>query len=128
MKTKTKYINVACAFALALSATALAAQCLLPYNIDESGSCGGAYQPAQYPGCEEITYAPDHRSECDPNTTGTYDCKNVIAHVMKTTYDFPPISMDGGKTGSCLPYPVTSNTIDTGQLCLWANAGTQTCP
>lgn len=132
MKTvKMKYINVVGAFALVCATTALA-NCLAPNDIDEVGSCGGTPQDPTYPNCQQITYAPANRSECDPSPTGTYDCQNVIVHVLKTTSNYlalGPVLGQPGMPTSCswmLLDPVT--TVDTGQLCLTTNQGTDTCP
>ena len=121
-----KYINVVGAFALTCATTALAASCLIPYNIDEAGSCGGTPQEPTPDACQQITYAPANRSECDPSPTGTYTCNNVIAHVMKTTNQLTIRTIAGVKV--CWWTGYTSSTVDTGQLCLWANQGTDTCP
>jgi hypothetical protein len=132
---KTITVNYKFAFGIvallcATTVTVLAANCLLPTDIDEAGSCGGTPHPsADYPDCQIIVYNPDHRSECDPSPNGTYTCNNVIAHVLKITYQYRPLFLHGDPpiTG-CIMAESTSSTVDTGQLCLQGQAGTDSCP
>jgi hypothetical protein len=119
---KLVWLCVLASVAVALKVTA---DCQYPTDFGESGDCAPTTTTHNgYPTCDDVSYSPTTRNECEPSSPGVTDCQNHIVEIVEIHNHSTPQTLYGHNVcGS--PTWTESKVIG---LCIQGIGGGSSCP